>query len=81
MGTEPLFGFALSWALLSEAVSASTLFGAALIVGGTFLGLAFERERIGLAPACGVTAEWLRIADRPAAGMVPERTFICFTDD
>nr|MBP8931184.1 DMT family transporter [Paracoccus sp. (in: a-proteobacteria)] len=44
MGTEPLFGFALSWALLSEAASASTLLGAGLIVGGTFLGLVFERE-------------------------------------
>ncbi|MFE3839079.1 DMT family transporter [Pseudogemmobacter sonorensis] len=44
MGTEPLFGFALSWAILSEAATPATVLGAALIVGGTFLGLAFERR-------------------------------------
>lgn len=44
MGTEPLFGFALSWALLSEPASPATLAGAGLIVGGTFLGLAAERR-------------------------------------
>ncbi len=44
MGTEPLFGFALSWAILSEAASSATLIGAALIVGGTFIGLACERR-------------------------------------
>ncbi|WP_151720072.1 DMT family transporter [Gemmobacter serpentinus] len=44
MGTEPLFGFALSWAILSEAATGATLIGAALIVGGTFIGLIFERR-------------------------------------
>lgn len=44
MGTEPLFGFVLAWALLSEDASAATLIGAGLIVGGTFLGLAGERR-------------------------------------
>ncbi len=44
MGTEPLFGFALSWALLSEAATPATLTGAGLIVGGTFLGLVAERR-------------------------------------
>ncbi len=45
MGTEPLFGFALAWALLSEPAAPATLIGAGLIVGGTFLGLAAERRR------------------------------------
>lgn len=45
MGTEPVFGFALSWAILSEPASAATLAGAALIVGGAFLGLAAESRR------------------------------------
>lgn len=45
MGTEPLFGFALAWAILSEPATPSTLLGAGLIVGGTFLGLAMERRR------------------------------------
>lgn len=40
MGTEPLFGSALAWLLLAEPVTASTLLGAGLIVGGTFVGLA-----------------------------------------
>ena len=44
MGTEPLFGFALSWAILSEAATSATLIGAALIVGGTLIGLVFERR-------------------------------------
>ncbi|WP_323032365.1 DMT family transporter [Paracoccus sp. (in: a-proteobacteria)] len=44
MGTEPLFGFTLSWAILSEAATGATLIGAALIVGGTFIGLIFERR-------------------------------------
>lgn len=44
MGTEPLFGFALSWAILSETATGVTLIGAALIVGGTFIGLIFERR-------------------------------------
>ncbi|WP_239002823.1 DMT family transporter [Rhodovastum atsumiense] len=43
MGTEPLFGFALSWLLLAEPVTAVTLLGAGLIVGGTFWGLMSER--------------------------------------
>ncbi len=42
MGTEPLFGFALSWLLLSEPATPMTLLGAGLIVGGTFLGVASE---------------------------------------
>lgn len=33
MGTEPLFGFAPSWAILSEAATGARLIGAALIVG------------------------------------------------
>jgi len=45
MGTEPLFGFALSWMLLAEAEAPATLIGAGLIVSGTFLGLAAERRR------------------------------------
>ncbi|MGE4325011.1 MAG: DMT family transporter [Pseudodonghicola sp.] len=45
MGTEPLFGFALSWMLLAEAAAPATLIGAGLIVSGTFLGLAAERRR------------------------------------
>ncbi|WP_339853884.1 DMT family transporter [uncultured Nisaea sp.] len=45
MGTEPLFGFALAWALLSEPATPTALIGAGLIVGGTFLGLAVERHR------------------------------------
>lgn len=47
MGTEPLFGFALASAMLAEPVTAGTLAGAALIVGGTFLGLLSERHRRG----------------------------------
>lgn len=39
MGTEPLFGFVMSWLLLSEPVTAMTLLGAALIVSGTFFAL------------------------------------------
>ncbi|MCA0943183.1 DMT family transporter [Salipiger pacificus] len=39
MGTEPLFGFALAWALLSEPATPAALAGAALIVAGTCLGL------------------------------------------
>lgn len=45
MGTEPLFGFALSWMLLAEAAAPATLNGAGLIVSGTFLGLAAKRRR------------------------------------
>ncbi|MGO4855494.1 DMT family transporter [Phaeovulum sp. W22_SRMD_FR3] len=45
MGTEPLFGFALAWALLSEPATPHALIGAGLIVAGTFLGLAVERRR------------------------------------
>ncbi|RWR27216.1 DMT family transporter [Sinirhodobacter populi] len=45
MGTEPLFGFALAWAILSEAATPATLIGAGLIVGGTFMGLAAEHRR------------------------------------
>lgn len=44
MGTEPLFGFALSWAILAEPATGATLIGAALIAGGTFIGLTFERR-------------------------------------
>lgn len=44
MGTEPLFGFALAWLLLAEPATPATLLGAALIVGGTFCGLAAERR-------------------------------------
>ena len=40
MGTEPLFGFALAWALLSEPATPAALCGAGLIVAGTFLGIA-----------------------------------------
>ncbi|WP_172124224.1 MULTISPECIES: DMT family transporter [unclassified Devosia] len=46
MGTEPLFGFALAHLLLAEPVTASTLVGAALIVAGTFLGMAGERREL-----------------------------------
>lgn len=45
MGTEPLFGVALAWLLLSEPLTPASLVGAALIVAGTFLGLAVERRR------------------------------------
>ncbi|MEM9348648.1 MAG: DMT family transporter [Pseudomonadota bacterium] len=45
MGTEPLFGFALAWLLLSEAATAHSLVGAFLIVSGTFIGLWFEAPR------------------------------------
>ncbi|MDN5567318.1 MAG: DMT family transporter [Paracoccus sp. (in: a-proteobacteria)] len=45
MGTEPLFGFALAWALLSEPATPAALCGAGLIVAGTFLGLMGERRR------------------------------------
>lgn len=44
MGTEPLFGFALAWALLSEPATPAALAGAALIVAGTTLGLRVERR-------------------------------------
>lgn len=44
MGTEPLFGFALAWALLSEPATPAALIGAALIVTGTFLGLWVEKQ-------------------------------------
>lgn len=44
MGTEPLFGVALAWMILSEPLGFTTLLGAALIVGGTFLGLMAERR-------------------------------------
>lgn len=50
MGTEPLFGFALAHLLLSEPVTASTLLGAVLIVGGTVAGILTERR-----PAAGLT--------------------------
>ena len=45
MGTEPLFGFALAWMILSEPVTPSAVLGAALIVAGTFLGLWVETRR------------------------------------
>jgi drug/metabolite transporter (DMT)-like permease len=45
MGTEPLFGFALAWMLLSEPATSSAFLGAALIVSGTFLGLWVESRR------------------------------------
>ncbi len=45
MGTEPLFGFALAWMLLSEPASATAIIGSGLIVGGTFFGLAAEGRR------------------------------------
>ncbi|RYY12762.1 MAG: DMT family transporter [Alphaproteobacteria bacterium] len=45
MGTEPLFGFVLAYLLLSEPASPSTIVGATLIVGGTFLGIIAERQR------------------------------------
>ncbi len=45
MGTEPLFGFALAWALLSEPATPAALCGAGLIVAGTFLGIASGRQR------------------------------------
>jgi drug/metabolite transporter (DMT)-like permease len=44
MGTEPVFGFALAWLFLSEPSTPFTVVGAALIVGGTFVGLATERS-------------------------------------
>ncbi|MCL5776382.1 DMT family transporter [Limibaculum sp. FT325] len=44
MGTEPLFGFALAWMLLSERATPTALLGAGLIVAGTFLGLWIERR-------------------------------------
>ena len=40
MGTEPVFGAALAALLLAEPLTAMTLVGAGLIVGGTFAGLA-----------------------------------------
>ncbi|NIZ14264.1 DMT family transporter [Phaeobacter sp. HF9A] len=45
MGTEPLFGFALAWLLLSEPATPMAMIGAGLIVSGTFLGLWVERRR------------------------------------
>ncbi|MGR3411170.1 MAG: DMT family transporter [Paracoccus sp. (in: a-proteobacteria)] len=45
MGTEPLFGFALAWAVLSEPATPAALLGAGLIVLGTFLGLRAEIPR------------------------------------
>ncbi|MFG6080228.1 DMT family transporter [Paracoccus litorisediminis] len=45
LGTEPIFGFALAALLLAEPVTALRLGGAALIVGGTFLGLLAERGK------------------------------------
>lgn len=45
MGTEPLFGFALAWVLLSEPATLATLIGAGLIVSGTFMGLWFNGPR------------------------------------
>lgn len=47
MGTEPLFGFALSCLLLSEPVTTLRVLGAILIVGGTFLGFLAERSETG----------------------------------
>lgn len=44
MGTEPLFGFALAWLLLSEPATATTLVGAGLIVGGTLWAVVVERR-------------------------------------
>ncbi|MCO6361367.1 DMT family transporter [Paracoccus sp. 08] len=44
MGTEPLFGFALAWAILSEPATPAALIGAGLIVAGTSLGLAVDRQ-------------------------------------
>lgn len=44
MGTEPLFGFALAWAILSEPATPVALIGAGLIVAGTSLGLAVDRQ-------------------------------------
>ncbi|RWR11296.1 DMT family transporter [Sinirhodobacter populi] len=44
MGTEPLFGVALAWLLLAEPVTAATLLGAGLIVGGTLCGVAAENS-------------------------------------
>lgn len=46
MGTEPLFGFVLAHLLLSEPASPSTIVGAILIVGGTFLGIIAERLKV-----------------------------------
>ncbi len=44
MGTEPLFGFVFAWLLLSEPASWTTVLGAGLILGGSFIGLAAERK-------------------------------------
>ncbi|MCB8881808.1 DMT family transporter [Acidisoma cellulosilytica] len=46
MGTEPLFGLALAHLLIAEPVTTATFMGAALIVGGTFLGIQAETRRI-----------------------------------
>ncbi|MGY9046122.1 hypothetical protein P775_15305 [Puniceibacterium antarcticum] len=45
MGTEPPFGFALAWALLSKPATPAALCGAGLIVACTFLGIASGRQR------------------------------------
>ncbi len=44
MGTEPLFGFLLAHILLSEPLSVPTIFGATMIIGGTFLGMTAESK-------------------------------------
>ncbi|MEI4485639.1 DMT family transporter [Frigidibacter sp. MR17.14] len=46
MGTEPLFGVLLAVALLGEPIGAATLIGAALILGGTWLGVRSERRAV-----------------------------------
>lgn len=44
LGTEPLFGFMLANLILGEALSATSLLGACLILAGTFAGIAAERR-------------------------------------
>ncbi|WP_209021353.1 DMT family transporter [Paracoccus ravus] len=44
MGTEPLFGFALGWAILSEPTTPASVLGAGLIVSGSFIALSAERR-------------------------------------
>ncbi|TBN09454.1 DMT family transporter [Agrobacterium cavarae] len=46
MGTEPLFGFLLAHALLSEPITTTSLVGASLIVAGTFAGILFENRKL-----------------------------------
>ncbi len=44
MGTEPIFGVAFAWLLLSEPLTLRVVCGAGLILAGTFWGMAAERR-------------------------------------